>query len=136
MKSTLKHLYRIFADRERGFTQYFNENDENFYLTTPFLWGTGGYITVTAQESADNYAFVSGYMIMVPEWAETLKRNGIDPDGILESAASNNKIHFIFDSGDKILVELMQEYLDKNHGGKKMVQVDEMIDGFPVYHVE
>jgi len=132
----LKQLYRIFADRERGFTRYFIENDENFYLTTPFLWGTGGYITVTAQESADNYAFVSGYMIMVPEWAETLERNGIDPDGILESAASNDKIHFIFDPGDEVLVELMQAYLNMHHSGKKMVQVDEIIKDFPVYHVE
>ena len=130
-----QNLYRIFGDRERGIYQYFADHEENFYLTTSFMWGTGGYIITEPEGLADNYAFINGYMIMIPEWAEKLQANGIDVDHILDSAAENDKIHFILNWGSDGLVELIQGYLDEAHDGKQIVKVDEII-GFPVYSIQ
>lgn len=129
----LQNLYTIFADRERGIYQYFADHEDNFYLTTSFMWGTGGYVITEAEGIAHNYAFINGYMIMIPEWQQKLEENGIDVNRMLDSFAENEHVLLIL-NGDG-LTSLIQEYLDDKFPGKQIVKVDEII-GFPVYNVE
>jgi hypothetical protein len=129
----LQNLYCIFGDRERGIYQYFADHEDNFYLTTSFMWGTGGYVITEPEGIAHNYAFINGYMIMIPEWQQKLEANGIDVDHILDSFAENENILLIL-NGDS-LTELIQKYLDEKYPGYQIVQEDEII-GFPVYNVQ
>ena len=126
-------VYTAFAERENQIYQYFADHEDNFYLTTSFLWGTGGYVIAEPEGIADNYAFINGYMIMIPEWVDKLEDNGIDVSDVFGSFVKNENILLVMDR--QSVIDVLQIYMDRYYPNKELVKVDE-IRGFPVYNVQ